>query len=857
MEYTNLREAKQFDKFSDEIQNYNNCGYFRRSTMILKNALSCFPNHPGLYYLLSLTYYNCHEYLKATESLKKAIKYDEKNNKYLGLIGCCFFKIGDYESAFNYSKKALEVDSNTIDALVTLGKIEMIRHNYEEALIYAEQALKIDKNNYKAVRLLSNYYIAKVENPKKVLEILQRAAGLGNDEELELDIIKFLFLNEDYVQCLKRCKAAISSYSNAYVSQKVSKFVSMIYEKVLQSKSELKSQLDSILEKDNPAKENKVINEIRKELKEEEYTTQEQISFVLKDIDLKKENVKSAKSKERQKKLKKKENIGKEELSINDSLKKLNDLVGLQNVKTEIEKIVSFIEYEKNRNEALNLDDYSSQAYHFAFLGNPGTGKTTVARLIGDIFRDLGILEKGQLVEVDRSKIVGRFVGETAKLTQKAIEKASGGILFIDEAYSLYKEKDSNDFGKEAIETLIKAMEDYRDRFTVIFAGYTKEMRNLINLNPGLKSRINLIVNFEDYTNKELLQIAQKMAEKRHYKISKNGQKAFLEKISREKVDENFANARAVRNIIEDSIREKAYRIGSKKVSKRQLTTLEPKDFGIDLSFNKEHKMNNLKKELENLIGLEEVKKIVQNIVDTLQLSYKKRDLGLIYEEISLNMVFLGNPGTGKTTVARILGKILKEIGVLKKGHMVEVTRSDLVGQYVGQTGPKTLDKIKEAYGGILFIDEAYSLNGKGDNDFGKEALAALIKEMEDNREKLVVIMAGYTNEMNELMNLNPGLKSRIKFEVTFEDYNSSELMEIFLLYCKKEGYMIESEARKKLQDIFEYECSNKDKNFGNGRLARKYYEKIKMNQAHRIIRDHIDDKISIMNIKVCDLEEL
>ena len=231
--------------------------------------------------------------------------------------------------------------------------------------------------------------------------------------------------------------------------------------------------------------------------------------------------------------------------------------------------------------------------------------------------------------------------------------------------------------------------------------------------------------------------------------------------------------------------------------------------------------------------------------------------MGLKTENISLNMIFSGNPGTGKTSVARVLSKILKEIGVLKKGHMVEVTRTDLVGQYVGQTAPKTLEKIKEAYGGILFIDEAYSLNGGGENDFGREALATIIKEMEDNRDKLVIIMAGYTKEMQELMELNPGLKSRIKFLIEFPDYNDDELMAIFMLLCKKEGYMIEKSAQEKLKEIFKKEYLIRDKHFGNGRLARKYYEKIKMNQASRIIKEEIDDKIQIMNIKKEDLENI
>jgi len=866
MEYTNLHKNDQFEKFQEEIQSYNNFGYFNRSVSILSNAISCFPNHPGIHYLLALTYYNSKEYLKATECLKKAIKYDEKNNKYLGLIGCCLFNIGDYENAFNYSRKAFDLDNRNLDSIITLGKIELFRHNYNEAYMYINLATKIDENNFNAIRLLSKYYIAKEEDAQKVLDLLYRAKELGNDEELDLDIIKFLYILGEYAECLKNCKAIIMNHSNAYSAQKATKFVSQIYDEVMQSRSEVNEELNAILsEKENIFKENKLIEEIKKELNSEE-----QISVISDDIYDENEKIKE---KEEVKTTNKNNNIENDKKNnkikelvceinkkdlLNESLEKLNSLIGLKNVKGEIERIVQLIKYEKNRTNILGIEENINMSYHFAFLGNPGTGKTTVARLIGDIFHNLGILEKGQLIEVDRSKIVGRFIGETAKLTQKAIDSAMGGILFIDEAYSLAKGgSDSNDYGSEAIETLIKAMEDNRDKFAVILAGYTNEMKKLIKLNPGLKSRINLIVEFNDYSDKELLDIAKSMAAKNYYKLSKNGEKAFIEKINREKVDENFANARVVRNIIESAIREKAFRIGDKKVSKKQLTTLEPKDFGINLSFDRKEKMNTLKKELYNLIGLDEVKRLMEGIVDTLELQHKKRQMGLASEDISLNMIFSGNPGTGKTTVARMLGKILKEIGVLKKGHMIEVTRTDLVGQYVGQTAPKTLEKIKEAYGGILFIDEAYSLNGSGENDFGREALATLIKEMEDNRDKLVIIMAGYTKEMEGLMDLNPGLKSRIKFSIEFPDYNDAELMEIFKILCKKEGYMIEESAKERLKKIFTKEYANKDRHFGNGRLARKYYEKIKMNQASRIIREDIDDKIQIMNIKNEDLNNL
>ncbi|WP_163195346.1 AAA family ATPase [Clostridium thermarum] len=519
--------------------------------------------------------------------------------------------------------------------------------------------------------------------------------------------------------------------------------------------------------------------------------------------------------------------------------KKLDSLIGLENVKRELYSIMNYLNYERDRSQVLNLSE-QNLSYHFMFTGNPGTGKTTIARLLGEILVQAGVLTKGHVVEVDRSKIVGQYVGQTAVLTGKAIESAMDGILFIDEAYSLYRSENPNDYGIEAVDTLVKAMEDNRGKLVVILAGYSREINKLMQANPGLKSRINVQINFEDYTEDQLLLIAKKMAGEKYYEMDESAVEAFKEKIRRLMVDTSFANGRTVRNVVEDAIREKAYRTVVSKASQEELKKLSAVDFGSISQEVKEREVNSILGELNKLIGLKEVKASVKEMIDFIHLQKRRKELGYRNEEITLNMVFTGNPGTGKTTVARLISRLFKEIGILKRGQLVEATREDLVGEYIGQTSSKTLDKIKEAYGGVFFIDEAYTLAQGGDNDYGKEALATLIKEMEDNRDKLMVILAGYTEEIEELLNLNPGIKSRVGFTIHFPDYSPDELMEIFKIYCLKNDYILEEKAERFLYNVLKELYSSRDKSFGNARLVRQLFERIRMKQANRIMTEEL-----------------
>ena len=254
--------------------------------------------------------------------------------------------------------------------------------------------------------------------------------------------------------------------------------------------------------------------------------------------------------------------------------------------------------------------------------------------------------------------------------------------------------------------------------------------------------------------------------------------------------------------------------------------------------------------ELQKLIGLDEIKKDVEELISLVKVQKLRGERGMKTVPVSLHLVFTGNPGTGKTTVARILARLYKQIGVLEGGQLIETDRSGLVAGYVGQTAIKTREMINQAMGGILFIDEAYSLAKEG-NDFGQEAITTILKAMEDNRDKFAVIVAGYDNLMESFINSNPGLKSRFSKYFHFPDYSGEELFGIFMLNCKKYQYSLTPEAEELAKEHMQWLSDNKDENFANGRDVRNYFEKIVTKQATRIacLENPCDEDVSLITV--------
>ena len=240
-------------------------------------------------------------------------------------------------------------------------------------------------------------------------------------------------------------------------------------------------------------------------------------------------------------------------------------------------------------------------------------------------------------------------------------------------------------------------------------------------------------------------------------------------------------------------------------------------------------------KELDELVGLESVKKEVTSLANFVRIQKQRKEKGLKTSQISYHCVFTGNPGTGKTTVARILARIYKDLGIVKRGHLVETDRSGLIAEYVGQTATKTNAVVDSALNGILFIDEAYALLDKKGGGYGDEAIATLLKRMEDDRDRLVVIVAGYNNEMKEFIDANPGLQSRFTRYINFPDYSSNDLYAIFMSRVNKYSYKLDKDADKYLKKSLEETVAHKSRNFGNGRYVRNLFEQTITNQAHRL----------------------
>ena len=536
-----------------------------------------------------------------------------------------------------------------------------------------------------------------------------------------------------------------------------------------------------------------------------------------------------------------------EEISVDDIMKEFDSFVGMQSVKDAVRRIAKEIAVQKQLIEMGEAAEGLTK-YNFILTGNPGTGKSTVARIFGKVFKALGVTSTDRVTEKVPKDIIGQFVNESDKKMDAAINEAMGGVLFLDEAYDLEPMdaagQSMSSEGKKAVQLLMTRMENEAGKFVVICAGYPKEMATFMNSNPGLKRRFSHTIHIEDYTADELLEIYERAAKAKKYNFS------LADDAVRMKALNMFRNMIAMKDDKFGNAGEAMKKVAETKTNiNNRLMSIPPDQWtpevlhtalAEDIPYEEPAKVSieDCLAELNALIGLGGVKDALTKLAHTINNEIESAKQENRRPEIPLgHYLFLGNPGTGKTTVARLMGKILYSMGALPTPNVVEVGKSNLVGRYVGDTEAITSHVIDTAMGGILFIDEAYQL---ASDQFGRNALEVLVARLENDRGKFVCIAAGYTYEMESFISENSGFESRFpqRNRITFEDYNPDELFQIFMIYANKGGYMLDPMAENAVRGKLTMLYNNRGRSFGNGRDARNLFDEVKSNLAARLAEE-------------------
>ncbi|GAA2727228.1 AAA family ATPase [Actinocorallia aurantiaca] len=518
-----------------------------------------------------------------------------------------------------------------------------------------------------------------------------------------------------------------------------------------------------------------------------------------------------------------------------DPLAELAACAGIEPVKREISALVAEAKAARMRREAGM--PVPSRPRHLVFTGNRGTGKTTVARILGRIYAELGVLSTGHLLEVERSDLVGEYTSESGTKVRRVVERALGGVLVVADAHALADSDSPRD--REALDVLLATLQAHEDELVVVLSGPDAAVNGMLKGDPDLARVFPKVVRFPDLTDDELVEVFRAKAAESGFALAEgvlDRVRALLRGGSR------HTNARLMTGLLDRAIALQSRRVLEDGVvdGSESLDLILPVDLPTGLSATGRVELpGDPLAEVDELIGLDHVKHEVRLLVAEARAERLRREAGIPIAAPTRHMVFTGNPGTAKTTIARLIAAVYAQLGLLSSGHLVEVSRADLVGEYIGHTAPRVRAAVERALGGVLFIDEAYALTpADAARDYGYEAIAELLKLMEEHRSDLVVIVAGYEGDMLRFLDFNPGLASRFPTVLGFPDYSEDELAEIFRFMADQAGFTlgegVEDGVRDLLRDV------PRGISFGNARLVRNILDRARSLQARRITAEGV-----------------
>lgn len=555
---------------------------------------------------------------------------------------------------------------------------------------------------------------------------------------------------------------------------------------------------------------------------------------------------------------------GNKEESLSDLINELHGFIGLENLKQSLVDFITYLNFVNERKKK-GIKTEEQLELHCIFLGNPGTGKTTIARLLGKIFKAMGILENGHVVEVDRSGLVGQYIGETAVKTDKMITDAIGGILFIDEAYTLKKQGMSSDFGQEAIDVLLKRMEDMRGKFVVIAAGYPGPMKDFIESNPGLTSRFTHTFIFDDYSPEQLTEIFKFFANKEEYVLTEEAEKFLFEKFKENfnSRDETFGNARLARKIFNETKIQIGKRFQSVPESERDnfsLNSITTEDiqssFGtakkeINKKLIEQEQLNTFLDRINKIIGFNNFKREINEIAK-LAKYYIEEDEDL-NEKFNFHFLFSGNSGTGKRTGAKLLTEFLFYLRLINKNHFIEVEHHSLIGNNLEQTLEKLSRIFNRAFDGVLYINNFDVLidNLKFRTDISNEFVEQFYKKLVNKSEKVIVIAGIKENFLyNHHSDFN-SLRPLFNKFISFSDFTTAELLSLTQNSLEEKKLFLTEESIQALANFIENATNLKSQYPQNAHLVKYLVDTIQRKHLLKLSETPKEERTEEISSKI------